>query len=636
MAAALVLAAVPAAQGAPSWSRLGGTGVAAGLAGPAGRPVEGAWFSADGRRLYAALEEGSLWASEDGGLTWIVAESDPLEPRAILDREDRMGQAIVLRNPYRAGVSYALGEHLYRSEDGGGEWTNLTAVGGSSVIGKWQAVLAISPADPDLIVVGNSMGLWKSHDSGVSWASLNGRLPNFPEARFADFGASRTPRLQSKGLGSLDLVRTAAGAAWRVTPAAPTESSPRSQEVPGPSNGLPPGYEAADPLWGAAQREECGTGSECGARRVTALASGGQLWAGTSDGRIWVSHDGGADWSLSWDDPHGAAVQGIWADPAMPRTALALSGSQVLRSTNGGTSWLDIGDGLPEAEWTAIAGHAAAATAYVAGPAGVYFARVDLHQPSPAGPWVRIGDGLPEAAVGDLALEPLRGRLYAAIAGHGVYWMRTPQVEQALRVVSAADLSQRPAAPGSLLTVLGARAVSVRADGLPAPVLDTADGRTQVQVPFAVEGRSLRLRLDARSSSQVVDMQLRRVSPAVFVVGGDPLILDAGTGALVGWSQPAAPGGSVLVMATGLGEVEPRWPAGLPSPESDPPSPVARIGARLGSVPAEVVSSYLASGYVGIYVVEVAIPRDAQPGAVELALEADGEPSNRVNLVIGR
>ncbi len=631
--AALLLLVAAASPAAPRWTRLGGTGVSAGLAGPAGRPVEGVWFSADGGRLYASLQDGSLWASGDAGWTWNLATGRPLEPRAVMDRDDDVGSFTVLRNPYRVGVSYALGEHLYRSDDGGGEWINLTADGDDSIIGKWQALLAVSPSDPDLLVVGNSMGLWKSHDSGATWASLNARLPNFPEVRFRSFAASNVPRLTSVQLGLLELVRTPAGPAWTVSPGSMPRSGDRVPQAPGQADpgGVPPLPPGTGALW-----SDCAPTPACSSPTVTARASNGQLWAGTSDGHIWVSRGEREAWSLSWSDPESREIARIWADPALPRTALALAGGRILRSTNGGTSWYDITSDLPDAEWTALVGHPSGDAAYVGGPLGVYLARTDLRQPGPAGPWIRISDGLPASAVNDLTLQPLRGRLYVAVPGHGVYWTRTPEVEQALRVVSAADLTQRAAAPGSLLTVLGSGALRVRLDGHPAPVLDSADGQLQVQVPFAVQGRSVRLQLDLDGSRHVVDMPLKRVAPAVFVVGGEPLILDAGTGALVGWHRPAVPGGSVLVMATGLGEVEPDWPTGVPSPETDPPRPVARIRARIGGLPAEVVSSYLAGGYVGIYVVEVAVQPNTLPGVAQLTLEADGEPSNRVPLVIGR
>ena len=639
----LVLAA-GSAEGA-GWKRVGGTGVVAGFAGPVGRPVQDAWFSADGNRLYASLQDGALWASDDAGLTWAPAERDQGVFRATLDPQDMGdGSAVMLPNPYRSGVAYALGEHLYRSDDAGGEWTNLTAIGGESVIGRWQAVLAISPRDPELIVVGNSMGLWKSYDAGATWASLNGGLPNFPSARFRSAGASASPTLQSGHLGMLDLVRTSGGPVWRASP-----SSLPASAIPGPERAraqqapslLPDGYDVSHRVWRngepiSGDLTECAGTPACASHSITALASNGQLWAGTSNGRIWVSPDSGVSWSLSWTDPRGATVARLWADPDMPTTALALNGGRVLRSTNGGTSWFDISADLPESDWMAVQGHPSAGTAYVAGPLGVYFAQVDLRQPGPAGAWVRISQNLPSAEVGDLALEPLRGRLYVTLPGYGVYWMRTPQVERALRVLSAADLASRPAAPGSLLTVLGERATRVRAGGRPAPILDAGQGRTQVQVPFAVEGRSLRLQLDSDGTSRFVDLPLQDVSPAVFVVAGEPLILDAGTGALVSWNQPARPGGSVLVMATGLGEVKPPWPAGVPSRLTDPPRTVARVEASVGGTAAEVVSSHLAPGYVGIYLVEVAIPATATPGTVRLRLEADGMRSNEVGLIIGR
>ncbi len=624
------------------WKRIGGTGVSAGLAGPVGRPVDDAWFSADGRRLYARLQGGALWASEDGGGAWRPAQSVPGEPRAAPDPQDGFGgSAKVLRNPYRTGVLYALGEHLYRSDDGGAEWTNLTAVGGESVIGRWQDVLAISPTDPELVAVGNAMGLWQSHDAGVTWSSLNGALPNFPPARFLPSGAGTSPSLEADSLGTLELVRTAGGTAWLAADGRlpPRRPPPRPERAPRPS--LPDGYDVSNRVWRHGEPlsddlTECRGRAACAGHSIVSFASNGQLWAGTSNGRIWVSSDDGATWSLSWTDPAEGDVTSIWADTGAPASALALAGGHLLRSTNGGASWLDISSNLPPARWTAVEGHPEAGAAYVAGPRGVFFAHVDLRQPGPPGEWNEIGGNLPSTDIGDLALEPLRGRIYVALPGHGVYWTRTPQVESALRALSAADLSERPAAPGSLLTIFGTKALRARADGRPAPILDAAQGRTQLQVPFAVRGRSVQLRLDASEASHVLELPLREVSPALFVVAGEPLILQAGTGALVGWNVPAPPGSSVLVMATGLGEVEPPWPAGLPSPHASPPRAVARIEAAVGSSAAAVRSAHLAPGYVGIYLVEVAVPADTPPGRACLVLRADGRASNAVDLIIGR
>ena len=639
-------AAMPAAPA--HWQRIGGTGVAAGLAGPAGRPVQEAWFSADGRRLYVALSGNGLWMSEDLGLTWSQTTRDPNEPVATLgvtESTDGAALSAIVRNPYRAAVSYALGDHLYRSDDDGREWTNLTAFEGGSVIGAGQSVLAISPADPEVIVVGNSMGLWKSYDAGITWSSLNSALPNFPSARFVSVAASAPPTVDTRSLGRLELIRTAGGLMWRTapSPAAASNALPAEERalVATPEPSMPPGYAGSNRVWRDAEPispdlTACGTEASCAEHAISALKANGQMWAATTNGRIWVSRDDGGSWQPSWTDREDRPVTSLWADPERSATALAIVGGRVLRSTNGGASWFDIGSDLPNSDWSSLAADSTLGTVYVGGPLGLYATRVDLAQPGPAGSWREITGDLPAGGIGDLALDTQRGRLYASLPGSGVFWMRVPEIADALRALSAADLTQRPAAPGSLLTILGTEATRARAGGRAAPILDAADGRTQLQVPFAVEGGSLRLHLDASDASHVLDMQLENVSPAIFVVDGEPLVLDSRTGALAGWDRPATPGGSVLVMATGLGEVTPAWPAGMPSPERDPPRAVARIEASLNGVPAEVISARLAPGYVGVYVVEIALPVGTPAGRAQFSIAAAGRSSNRVGLVIGQ
>ena len=643
--AALALASTGTAEDL-NWHHLGGSGVAAGLAGPAGGPVQDAWFSANGLTLYASLQGGGVWSSTDLGLSWERAADAAEDFPAALERASLAdGSGIEVRNPYRAGVAYALGEHLYRSDDGGAEWTNLTAIDGGSVIGRWQSVLAISPTDADVIVVGNSMGLWKSHDAGVTWSSLNGKLPNFPDARFLDTVAATAPSLAAQRLGRLELIRTAAGRTWRATPEPQfgAHSIPPAERTD-PSltaSLLPAGYAVSHRVWRDGEPISpsltgCVPEAGCEGHAISAFAIGDKLWAGTSNGHIWVSPDDGASWERAWSDPWRTAVTSLWAGTGPRAAALAVAGGRVLRSTNDGTSWFDITSDLPTSDWSVVQGHPEASAVYVGGPLGIYFATIDLKQPGPGGSWSPITGDLPGNSVDDLALEPSRGRLYAAVPGLGVYWARAPQVDQALRALSSADLAGRPAAPGSLLTIIGAEALSARADGRPAPILDATQGRTQLQVPFAVEGNSLRLQLDGRDSSHVLDLPLARVSPAVFVVDGEPLILDAATGALVGWSSPAKAGGNVLVMMAGLGAVDPPWPAGTPSPSSAASRPVAKVSASLGGVPTAVASMQLAPGYIGMYLVELAIPTTAPEGEARLVIEADGRPSNAVGVVIGR
>jgi uncharacterized protein (TIGR03437 family) len=61
---------------------------------------------------------------------------------------------------------------------------------------------------------------------------------------------------------------------------------------------------------------------------------------------------------------------------------------------------------------------------------------------------------------------------------------------------------------------------------------------------------------------------------------------------------------------------------------------VANIKAYLDRVPIEVTQAILAPGYIGFYLVEAQIPAVVNDGPAELYLEADGQTSNRVRIVV--
>src|SRR5450759_2202297 len=103
-----------------------------------------------------------------------------MQPRPEVSRTPENGARLVASG---FGRVYAAGRQLYRSEDGGRSWANLTAFKTESVIGLGQRSVAVSPANPDQIVVANDFGVWRSLDGGLSWAGLNELLPNLPIQR---------------------------------------------------------------------------------------------------------------------------------------------------------------------------------------------------------------------------------------------------------------------------------------------------------------------------------------------------------------------------------------------------------------------------------------------------------------------
>ena len=243
---------------------------------------------------------------------------------------------------------------------------------------------------------------------------------------------------------------------------------------------------------------------------------------------------------------------------------------------------------------------------------------------------------MPAAAATDVKLDAGGNQIYAALDGYGVYTAIAPHRLRDARVVSAADYSARPAAPGALLSVLGARVESARSerrDGAGA-------GRVRhgVADPGAVFGQgkhACRCRWMRRLGRSRSGFRCKSVSPAIFVdPEGTPLIMDAASGVLLDASKPARANSRIQVLATGLGQVKPDWPTGLAAPLKDPPRVAAAVHAYLDGSPVEVTQASLAPGYVGFYLIEIQIPRIANTGPAELYLEAEGQQSNRVRLYV--
>jgi uncharacterized protein (TIGR03437 family) len=203
-------------------------------------------------------------------------------------------------------------------------------------------------------------------------------------------------------------------------------------------------------------------------------------------------------------------------------------------------------------------------------------------------------------------------------------------------VVSSADLVARAAAPGALLSVLGARVDSARAGSLSAPVLAANETESQIQIPFNASGDSVALSLASAGGTRVLpSVPLLTASPGIFLnQDGSPAALDAETGLLLDAMNPAHSHSRIQILATGLGQVTPDWPAGITAPLENSPKVVTPVKASLDRVPVDVTRAVLAPGYVGLYLVEIEIPKIVNYGPAELYIEAGGQASNRVRVYI--
>ncbi|MGA2216094.1 MAG: hypothetical protein ABSH31_22665 [Bryobacteraceae bacterium] len=603
-------------EAGPVWRHVGNSAIELGvLPSVATGPVDSVWYSPDGSSLFARTAAGRVLRTGDFE-QWQVVTDVKTTPTA--------------KNEAAAadGRLYGIGEDVYRSDNAGADWVNLTSYRGACLLGPGLRAVAVSPLDPDDVVVASGTGVWRSLDGGNSWTGLNQFLPNLPAVRLLGLpGGTRGVRLELAG--GAGEVEWAPGekSAWK--PLAPADVE-REQNLKGAL-------------------------SQVLKDSVTAIAAAEDyIYAGDSEGRLQVSADAGVSWGATF---HGGEqgkagdqgpVEAIWVDADDPRVAIAVLGARsavaagsakpeyVLRTMNGGSFWDDITANLPEnAAAHGVAADRGSGAIYVATDAGLFYTATDLGSAGRPTVWSLLSGHLPAAAVTDVKLDGGANQLFAVLAGYGVYTTIAPHRLRAARIVNAADYSVRATAPGALLSVLGARVESARSQDVAAPVLDASATASQIQVPFEAKGESVSLSLEAASGPLTFGVALKSASPAIFVdPEGTPLIMDAASGMLLDAGAPAHAGSRIQVLATGLGQVKPDWPTGLAAPLKDPPLVAATVHAYLDGSPVEVTEASLAPGYVGFYSIEIQLPRIADAGPAELYIEAEGQQSNRVRLYV--
>jgi uncharacterized protein (TIGR03437 family) len=620
--ATVLAAAGLRAQLRPDWRHIGNSLIDQSLAGLATGPVARAWYSGDGSRLLIRTASGRLYETADFE-TWRAATADataepPAAVQPALARLPENGAQV--RSQTRPSPRiYSFGKFAYRSDDGGASWDNLTAFRASSILGDNLRDLAISPANPDDIVVAGDAGVFRSLDGGKSWSSLNQGLANLPVDRI--LGLPAGDRGVQLALADQQAVEWQPGEKRAWTPVDNTALLDEARL-----------RQALSSFRGA---------------QVTAIAVAGDfVYTGMADGQISVSADGGRTWR-SFSVNEGGPVARFWVDPNDSRVALAVLGSRsrdiaspapavhVMRSLNGGAFWDDLTLNLPDVPANGIATDRASGAVYVATSQGVYMTYAELGSLGGIQPWSPLG-GLAQASVKDVKLDAQGNQLWAAVDGFGVYSTLAPHRLRDPRVVSAADFVARAAAPGSLVSVLGARVQAARAGDLAAPVLAASDGESQLQIPFEARGPSVSLAVDAASGRLVLpSLPLEPAAPAIFVDrDGSPMLLESESGVMLDAMRPAHSNARIQILATGLGRVIPDWPTGLAAPLENPPRVAGSVRAYLDRTPVDVTRAVLAPGYIGFYLVEIEVPKIVNYGPAELYLEVEGQGSNRVRIYI--
>jgi uncharacterized protein (TIGR03437 family) len=487
--------------------------------------------------------------------------------------------------------------NIYGSDDDV-SWVNLTGFNGESIIGDGFSALAVSPSNPLDIAAANRFGVWRSLDGGLSWQGLNEELPNLNGRSLA---SQRVLVLEDSALA-----RVAAGK-WTKTEGAAPDSV----------------------LLGS-------LAARFGISATAAAQVGSVVYAGTADeGKLEISADDGDTWTDSVI-PGAGTVGRIWVDPENTQASLAAAGSRLYRTTSGGKFWDDVTGALNGGLIHGIAAESSAGVVYLATDRGVFSGRLSLNAADqvPA-KWSSALGNLPIAKAWDARLNA-DGTLTVLLDGYGVFETPAPHRSLTPRVVNGADMSDRAAAPGSLISVLGANVRQATSEQNVYPILLATDQSSQLQVPFEVTPGMLQLAVQGEGGGVwTAPLNVKEAAPAIFVdADGSPMIEDAASGLVIDAGTPLQAGTVIAVLATGLGRVTPAWPTGVPAPVESPPAVVAPVTAFLDGTPIRVINATLAPTFVGNYLVELEIPSLVNRGANELRIVVNGEESNRVKLYL--
>lgn len=239
---------------------------------------------------------------------------------------------------------------------------------------NWDSPILVSPHSPTRIYYA-SQRVWRSDDRGDSWRAVSGDLTHGRD------------RLQLPMMGRR----------W-------------SWEAP----------------WDLGAMSAYGT--------ITSLAESpkaeGLLWAGTDDGRLQVSEDGGATWRAIEIDslpgvPAGAFINDVKTDLHDADTVyVALDHHKsgdfrpfLLKSSDRGRTWRSIAGDLPDRHlvWRVVQDHVKPDLLFAATEFGVFFT-VDGGER-----WVELDGGVPTISFRDLALQRRENDLVAASFGRGFY-----------------------------------------------------------------------------------------------------------------------------------------------------------------------------------------------------------------------
>ncbi len=362
--------------------------------------------------IYAGTTEG-FWMSADDGTTWNLTTSKQVEVNSITVPADEPNKVYVGTNNYGVMVSNDFGKSFVQTNGGYSTRqtsiivpdsqipnrfyaaTNNTTTGGGFFFvsndagATWQASMRNFPptsivysilqdaVTPTTIYLGTINGIYRSLDSGASWAAVTAAKPKVTPHR-----RGRPAPAKTANTAAADTVKKTAATAAKKTTKTPAKKSttavaksaepkpaPKVAALTGKINALISTGDGKNGMWAATdiglfRTYSLSTGWEritfpetLNAQALTMAVSPKDpqtIWVGTAKSGVLFSHDGGVTWqqekSITTDYP----ISHIEADPNDANRVYIGTKQTFFMTLDGGEKWERRGGGLPGGDYNSI------------------------------------------------------------------------------------------------------------------------------------------------------------------------------------------------------------------------------------------------------------------------------------------
>lgn len=206
--------------------------------------------------------------------------------------------------------------------------------------------------------------------------------------------------------------------------------------------------------------------------------------------------------------------------------------------------------------------------------------------------------------------------------------------------VYGAGLAAGVGQPGTLPLPGTFEGTSVMVGSKLAPLYYISGGQINIELPADLTVGQQAILVSANGAftlPQLLDINPFQAGIAAYADGSNNVIAQHADFSYVNAAHPASPGEVVIIYLAGLGATNPAVPSGQGAPTSEPLARVVNTpGVTVDGQDAAVEFAGLAPGFVGLYQIDLQVPKNARTGSLPLVVSQNGVAGNTTNLLVGQ